>query len=109
MSAQSQREPKMQYKSITRESLLSYLDDYFKRGNDTILVQRRGLRTVRWSYEEFVLTARQTARELESRGIKSGDRVLLCGENSPEWAAAFWGCLLQGGVVVPLDRESTFA
>jgi acyl-CoA synthetase (AMP-forming)/AMP-acid ligase II len=32
--------------------------------------------------------------------------VLFWGENSPEWIAAFYGCLLRGAVVVPLDLKS---
>ena len=97
----------MQSHSITRRTLASYLDDYLQRGDAIMFVQRRGLRYVRWSYEQLVLTARRTARELESRGIAKGDRVLLCGENSPEWVAVFWGCLLRGAVIVPLDKDST--
>ncbi len=71
-----------------------------------MIVRPRGLRRDRWSYERVVLTARRLARELEARGVARGERVLLCGENSPEWVAAFWGCLLRGAVVVPLDKES---
>ena len=97
----------MQYKSITRETLLSYFDDYVKRDSATVFAYRRGLRTVRWSYAELVRTARQTARELQSHRIGEGDRVILCGSNSPEWAVAFWACLVVGAVVIPLDREST--
>ncbi|MGH9959234.1 MAG: AMP-binding protein, partial [Pyrinomonadaceae bacterium] len=72
-----------------------------------MFVQRRGLRLVRWSYEELAVTADQMAQELERRGIASGERVLLCGENCPEWVAAFWACLSRGLVVIPLDKEST--
>ena len=97
----------MQYKAITRDSLLSYLDDYVQYGSATLFVHRRGLRLVRWSYEQLVFTARQTARELSRYEIVEGDRVILCGHNSPEWAAAFWACLLVGAVVVPLDKESS--
>jgi len=97
----------MQYKNITRESLLSYLDDYEQRGTETVFVHRRGLRLVRWSYRQLVSTARQTSCELRRYEIGEGDRVILCGHNSPEWAAAFWACLLIGAVVVPLDNEST--
>ena len=32
--------------------------------------------------------------------------MLFWGENSPEWIAAFYGCLLRGAVVVPLDLKS---
>jgi len=97
----------MQYKTIARESLLSYLDDYEQRGTETVFVHRRGLRLVRWSYRQLVSTARQTSCELRRYEIGEGDRVILCGHNSPEWAAAFWACLLIGAVVVPLDNEST--
>jgi long-chain acyl-CoA synthetase len=97
----------MQYKSITRVTLVSYLDDYLQRGPATVFASLRGLRLNRCSYIQLVLTAGQTASELLSRGIAKGDRVILCGENSAEWAAAFWGCLLRGVVVVPLDKDST--
>ena len=92
---------------IKRETLLSYLDDYARRGRETVFVDHRGLRTVRWSYERIVREAHRFAVELEARGIRPGDRVLLHGENGPEWAAAFWGCCLSGVVVVPLDKGST--
>lgn len=90
-----------------RQTILSYLEDYLRRGKATMLVRGSGLRRERWSYERVTLTARRLARELEARGVARGERVLLCGENSPEWVAAFWGCLLRGAVVVPLDRESS--
>ena len=90
-----------------RQTLLSYLDDYARRGRETVFVDHRGLRTVRWSYERLVDEAHQFARKLESQGIERGDRVILNGENSPDWAAAFWGCCLIGAVVVPLDKGST--
>ena len=92
--------------SITRRTLTSYLDDYLQRGNASVFVERRGLRYVRWTYAQLVLTARRVARALQSRGIAKGERILLCGENSPEWVAVFWGCVLHGSIVVPLDKDS---
>src|SRR5687768_10031397 len=97
----------MQTTSITRGTLASYLDDYLQRGDAIVFVQRRGVRYVRWSYRQLVLAARRTARELESRGVAPGDRVLLSGDNGPEWVAAFWGCVLRGVVIVPLDKDSS--
>ena len=97
----------VQYKSLIRDTLLSYLDDYVKRGREIMFVQKQGFRLVSWSYEEIVLSARRTARELAARGIEQGDHVLLCGDNSAEWVVAFWGCLLRGVIVVPLDKSST--
>jgi long-chain acyl-CoA synthetase len=89
-----------------RETLLSFLDDYLTRGAETAVVRRRGLRRVDWSSAEIARRAFQFSRELEARGISHGDRVLFWGENSAEWIAAFFGCLLRGVVVVPLDLKS---
>lgn len=97
----------MQSNSITRETLLSYLDDYTRRSSDTVFVSRNGLRFNRCSYQQLVSYASQTAFELEARGIRKGDAIILSGENSAEWVVAFWGCLICGAVVIPLDKETT--
>jgi len=89
-----------------RETLLSFLDDCLARRKETAVVRRRGLRLTKWSSAEIARRAFQFARELEARGISRGDRVLFWGENSAEWIAAFFGCLLRGVVVVPLDLKS---
>src|SRR4029077_7832413 len=60
-----------------------------------------------WTYEQISEHANRVARELEVRGIAKGDAVLLWGENSAEWIAAFLGCLVRGVVVVPIDHAST--
>ncbi len=91
----------------SRTSLLSLLDDAARRGNEIAFVQRRGLRHDRWTYTQLVATAYQFARELETRGIGKGDRVLLWGANGGAWVAAWFGCLARGVVVVPLDEAST--
>lgn len=64
------------------------------------------MRLSRWSYARLASAAFQFARELEERGIGAGDRVLFRGENTPQWIACFYGCLLRGAVVVPLDLKS---
>ena len=89
-----------------RETLLSFLDDCIARGEQTAVVHWRGLRIARWSYARLASCAFQFARELETRGIGAGDRVIFWSENSPEWIVAFYGCLLRGAVVVPLDLKS---
>ncbi|HEY2964506.1 MAG TPA: AMP-binding protein [Pyrinomonadaceae bacterium] len=90
-----------------RQTLQSYLEDYAQRGDATVFVHHRGLRTIRWSYARLVQESHQFAGALAARGIGRGDRVILRGENTPEWAAAFWGCCVIGAVVVPLDKGST--
>ena len=46
------------------------------------------------------------AGELEARGIAKGDRVIVWGKNCAEWVAVFFGCVLRGVVVVPIDDGS---
>ncbi len=89
-----------------RTTVASYLGDFISRGRGIAFARRRGLRVARWSYKRVATTAFQFARELEARGIDKGDRVLLWAENSPEWVAGFFGCLLRGAIVVPLDLQS---
>jgi long-chain acyl-CoA synthetase len=89
-----------------RQTLLSFLEDCIARGNETAFVHWRGLRMSRWSYARVASCAFQFARELERREISAGDRVLFWSENSPEWIAAFFGCLLRGAIIVPLDLKS---
>ncbi|MBA3515893.1 MAG: AMP-binding protein [Pyrinomonadaceae bacterium] len=89
-----------------RISLATYLDDFLSRGNETAFAHKQGLRLKQWSYRDIAKTAMQFARELEARGIQKGDRVLLWAGNSPEWVCAFFGCLLRGGIVVPVDVQT---
>src|SRR5678810_669769 len=89
-----------------RETIHSLLDHCFTRGDELAVAHQQGVRVVRWSYGRMARTACQFARALETFGVGKGDRVLFWGENSPEWIAAFFGCLLRGAVVVPLDLKS---
>lgn len=90
-----------------RNHLLTFLDDCLDHPSETALTSLRGLRVSRWSYARLRTTAFQFARELETLGISKGDRVLFWANNSPEWVASFFGCLLRGVIVVPLDAESS--
>src|ERR1700733_12808988 len=90
-----------------RQSLAEFFSEYSRHGHDVAFTGHRGYRTNRWGYQQIAAGARRFARELEGRGIGKGDAVLVWAENSPEWAIVFWGCLLRGAVVVPIDRIST--
>ena len=59
----------------------------------------------RTSYAEVLTQARAGAARLASLGIEKGDRVLLVGANTPEWAIAYFAILFAGGVAVPLDKD----
>ena len=92
---------------MQRHSLAEYLDDYLRRGQECAYVQHRGYRTVRVTYRQVAETAFRFARELESRQIEKGERVLLWGPNSAEWVSVFFGCMLRGAIVVPIDDAGT--
>lgn len=79
---------------------------YRKFGDQPAFVYHRGYRTPRWTYRQTAELAFRFARELERRNISKGDRVMLWGHNSPEWVAAFIGCMLRGAVAVPMDKIS---
>src|SRR5580704_583828 len=93
--------------AMPRRSLIDYLREYPKHGRSTAFVQRSGYRTSRTTYAEVAALAAQCAREFEGLGIAPGDRILLWGRNSAEWVAAFFGCILRGAVVVPMDQGAT--
>lgn len=85
-------------------TILEYLDHFRLHGHETAYVHRRGYRVQRWSYGEVLATTYRFAREMEARGIGKDDKVILWGENCAEWIAVFFGCLLRGAVVVPIDK-----
>src|SRR5436853_1194566 len=88
---------------MERRSISQYLDNFLQRGREHAYVQRRGYRTARWTYRQIAALAFRCARELTSRGIAKGERVLIWGPNCAEWVAAFFGCALRGVIVVPMD------
>src|SRR5215471_10383692 len=89
------------------ESLLSFVQQYARHGGEIAVRQRRGYRMESWTYRRIAEEANRVARELQSRGILKGDSVLLWGESSAEWIIAFFGCLLCGAVIVPIDHASS--
>lgn len=70
---------------------------------------RMGFRTVSLTYAQTLEYAQKIAVYLESLGISAGDRIVLLAPNSPYWTCLFWGCLLRGVVLVPLNVQSTNA
>ena len=56
------------------------------------------------TYRELRDRAHRAALLLATRGIKPGDRVLLIGENSPDWVLGYFAILCAGAIAVPLDH-----
>ena len=90
----------------TRESLLDFFDDRI-RSAEPFLVYDDGYRAETRSYADVRAGAERFAARLAAAGCRPDDKVVLWGENRPEWIAAFWGCLLARAVVVPLDVRTS--
>ena len=90
---------------MRRETLIDFfLDTLGLRGE--FLVFDDGYRHRAHTYEDVGRAARGFAARLSRAGLKKGDKVLVWGENRPEWVACYWGCLLDGVIVVPIDYRS---
>ena len=63
-----------------------------------------------WNSISWAETAKQVrllALALQEYGLNLGDRVVLVGENSPEWAIADFAVMAAGGVTVPTYITNT--
>jgi long-chain acyl-CoA synthetase len=92
---------------MPRENLLSLFADFSRFASVVAVVQRRGFRREKLTYTELYANALFWGYALSGRGIGPGDRVLLWGPNSAEWVACFWGILLRGAIVVPMDSAAS--
>jgi long-chain acyl-CoA synthetase len=88
---------------LARPHLATLLDDFRRYGSDHAVVSHTGNRSLPSTYAELAELSACFAAEFARRGIVSGDRILLWGQNSAAWIAAFYGCVLRGILVVPLD------
>src|SRR5271154_4508070 len=94
-------------KSLPRHrSLVDLLDraaDRYGSRGATIARRPSGEQT-QTTYRELRDRAHRAALLLATRGIKPGDRVLLIGENSPDWVLGYFAILCAGAIAVPLDQ-----
>ena len=90
-------------------SLLDILDDAVTRYGSQIVL---GLRTDRalelqWSASELLRRSRLVAWRLHRLGLQPGERLLTWSPPTPELPALYFGAMLAGVVVVPLDLRMT--
>ena len=91
---------------MPRETLIDFFRDIATiRGE--FLVFDDGYRRRGHTYDAVARAARGFAARLHAAGLKAGDKVVFWGENRPEWVACYWGCLLAGVIVVPIDYRSS--
>lgn len=92
---------------MPRKNLLSLFADFARFAGDTAVVEKRGYRREKLTYAELHGRALFWSHALAGRGISFGDRILLWGPNSAGWIACFWGILLRGAIVVPMDSAAS--
>lgn len=88
---------------VVRPHLATLLDDFRRHTSERAVVSHIGNRSLPTTYGELATWSARFAAEFARRGIQPGERVLLWGQNSAAWIAAFYGCVLRGILVVPLD------
>jgi long-chain acyl-CoA synthetase len=91
---------------VPRATLIDFFHD-LSQARGTFLSYDDGFRRWAYTYAEVGAAARGFAERLHRSGIGKGDAVVFWSENRPEWIVAFWGCLLTGAVVVPIDYRAS--
>jgi long-chain acyl-CoA synthetase len=86
-----------------RDHLATLLYDFRRFDRQIAVVHHHGNRRRVTTYAELARVAGRFAAMLSKKGIGPGDRVVLWAENSAEWIAAFYGCMLRVALAVPLD------
>jgi long-chain acyl-CoA synthetase len=91
--------------SIERGSLVSILDRAAQGGGGLEQWSQILERRKRYSYGEVKEASERLGLLLQERGVKPGDRVVIWGTESPQWAMSFFGALRIGAIAVPFDRD----
>jgi long-chain acyl-CoA synthetase len=91
---------------MPRDTLLDFFHD-FAGLDQEFLIHDDGFQARHYRYREIAERARAFAARLREAGIVKDDKVILYGENRPEWIVALWGCLLEGVIAVPIDYRSS--
>ncbi|MFH1426611.1 MAG: AMP-binding protein [Candidatus Kerfeldbacteria bacterium] len=71
------------------------------------LIMQMGYRTVSLTFSEAYGMAKKTACTLDAEGVAAGDKILLAAGNSPYWITTWFGNMLRGSVIVPLNIQNT--
>jgi long-chain acyl-CoA synthetase len=91
---------------MARDTLLDFFHD-FAGLEDEFLIHDDGFHARHFRYREIAAQAWAFAARLREAGIAKDDKIIVYGENRPEWIVALWGCLLGGVIAVPIDYRSS--
>ena len=88
------------------QSLVELLDDAAQRNPadvSTLSLRTDDGITLAWSSGELRRRSRTAAWRLHRMGLKRGDRLLTWSPSTPALPAVYWGAMMAGVVIVPLD------
>jgi long-chain acyl-CoA synthetase len=91
---------------MPRDTLVDFFQDFAAQPQE-FLIYDDGFRSHHYRYDEVSAKAYAFAARLRDAGIRKDDKVILYGENRPEWIIALWGCLLEAVIAVPIDYRSS--
>jgi long-chain acyl-CoA synthetase len=57
----------------------------------------------RYTFDDLYRVSAAIAQRLVDRGVAKGDRIAIAARNLPQWAMSFWGSVVMGAVVVPVN------
>jgi acyl-CoA synthetase (AMP-forming)/AMP-acid ligase II len=89
------------------------LPDYLSRHAETladkvaVIDDRPDGTLVRWTFSELNAQANRLANALRALGVRRGDKVVWCGQNSPGVVRIVHACRKLGAVAVPLNYRLT--
>ncbi|MBW1973154.1 MAG: AMP-binding protein, partial [Deltaproteobacteria bacterium] len=89
-----------------KETLINRLrKSQSKNPEKAALVVKRNEAWKKVSYSMLLKAAKRVSSILIYYGIKPKDKIAIIGANSPEWVISFFGVMMSGAIVVPLDKE----
>lgn len=89
-----------------RQNLVDLFCEFSKCSTEYVQYDN-GYRSWGYTYAQIGYAAGRFAARLSENNIRKGDKVIVWSENRPEWVAAFWGCVLAGVIVVPIDYRTS--
>ena len=93
---------------MRRDTLIDFFEDRI-RSAAAFVTHDDGFRARTHTYDEVRAAAIGFARRLAGAGVGPGGKVVVWGENCPDWIVALWGCLLARAVLVPVDYRASAA
>ncbi len=89
--------------SLSELTLYHFIEDISTRFSKNPALAMVGQRAV--TYEEMAQKIHKLQQDLVARGVKKGEKIVLLGENSPNWGIVYLAITGMGSVVVPILSE----